>query len=52
VAIRVVVLNPRAVASDREKRLPAGCPGFETKPMNRERLLNKTESLFETTGDA
>jgi CheY-like chemotaxis protein len=41
--IPIIALGSRAMASDREKALAAGCDGFDTKPIEFARLLAKIE---------
>jgi len=45
-AIPVIGLTAHAMAGDREKALEAGCDGFDTKPIELARLLEKIEALL------
>jgi len=44
--IPVIALTADAFTEDREKALAAGCDGFETKPVDFQRLLATLESLL------
>jgi CheY-like chemotaxis protein len=45
-AIPVIGLSARAMASDREKALEAGCNDYDTKPIVLDRLLSKMRGLL------
>ena len=44
--IPIIALTAHALASDRERSIDAGCAGFETKPVDLPRLLNKIEGCL------
>jgi CheY-like chemotaxis protein len=44
-AIPVIALTAHAMADDRAKALEAGCDGYDTKPIEITRLLEKIEAL-------
>jgi two-component system, cell cycle response regulator DivK len=44
--IPVIALTADAVTEDREKAFAAGCDGFETKPVDFQRLIGTLESLL------
>ncbi len=44
--IPVIALTARAMESDRQKALEAGCDDFDTKPVELARLLTKIEDLL------
>ena len=48
-AIPVIALTAHALASDREKSIAVGCSGFDTKPVDLARLLDKIEGCLVTT---
>jgi two-component system, cell cycle response regulator DivK len=45
-AIPVIALTAHAMAGDEEKALGAGCDGYETKPVDLVRLLERMETLL------
>jgi CheY-like chemotaxis protein len=44
--IPVVAVTAHAMVSDRDMALQAGCDGYETKPVDFQRLLSKMETLL------
>jgi CheY-like chemotaxis protein len=44
--IPVIALTAHAMVSERDSALAAGCDGFETKPINLDRLLEKMAALL------
>ncbi|TBL71543.1 response regulator [Paenibacillus thalictri] len=44
--IPVIALTAHAMASDEEKAFEAGCDGFDTKPVDLERLLGKIHTFL------
>ncbi len=49
-AIPVIALTARAMASDREKAMQAGCDDYDTKPIELPRLLGKIETWLAGAG--
>jgi len=49
--IPVIALTAHAMTEDRDKALQAGCDGFETKPVDFARLLEKVETLLMSERD-
>jgi CheY-like chemotaxis protein len=45
-AIPVIALTAHAMAADREQAIAAGCDGFDTKPVELPRLLEKIAALL------
>jgi CheY-like chemotaxis protein len=43
--IPVIALTAHAMADDRDRALEAGCDGYDTKPIELSRLLEKIEAL-------
>ena len=46
-SIPVIALTAHAMAGDEQKALEAGCDGYDTKPVNLNRLLDKIENLLD-----
>jgi CheY-like chemotaxis protein len=44
--IPVLALTAHAMSSDRDKAMQAGCDGYETKPVDFQRMLAKMETLL------
>ncbi len=47
--IPIIALTAHAMAGDREKALEAGCNEYDTKPVELPRLLEKIQSMLETS---
>jgi CheY-like chemotaxis protein len=48
-AIPIIALTAHALASDRAKSVEVGCSGFDTKPVDMQRLLGKIRALLPAT---
>ena len=46
-SIPVIALTAHAMAGDEQKALAAGCDGYDTKPVNLKRLLDKIDTLLD-----
>jgi CheY-like chemotaxis protein len=47
--IPIIALTAHAMAGDREKAIEAGCDEYDTKPVELPRLLEKIQSMLETS---
>jgi CheY-like chemotaxis protein len=47
--IPIIALTAHALASDRAKSIEIGCSGFDTKPVDMQRLLGKIRALLPAT---
>ena len=45
ISIPLIILTAHAMEADKKRAWDAGCDGFETKPINEERLLGVIEGL-------
>lgn len=48
-SIPVIALTAHAMAGDEDKALQAGCDDYDTKPVNFQRLLEKIQTLLNST---
>jgi CheY-like chemotaxis protein len=48
--IPIIALTAHALLSDREKAREVGCDGYDTKPVEFARLIDKIEALLVTKG--
>ncbi|MHC4217964.1 MAG: response regulator [Planctomycetota bacterium] len=48
-SIPIIALTAHAMAGDREKAIEAGCDEYDTKPVELPRLLEKIQSMLETS---
>ncbi|HUI90728.1 MAG TPA: response regulator [Chitinivibrionales bacterium] len=51
-AIPVIALTAHAMAEDKSRGLAAGCDGYETKPLEFDRLISIMESLISKGANA
>jgi CheY-like chemotaxis protein len=50
-AIPIIALTAHALASDRDRSVQVGCSGFDTKPVDMQRLLGKIRGCLPITED-
>ena len=50
--IPIIALTAHAMAEDERKAREAGCDGYDTKPVELQRLLGKIDSLLGAAGNA
>jgi CheY-like chemotaxis protein len=51
-AIPIIALTAHALASDRDKSVEVGCSGFDTKPVDMQRLLGKIRAHLPAEDEA